>query len=159
LELLELKIDETSNLLMSLPGGKVGPSGVIIFSENYVTYYHQNQIDNLLKTTNTNNTNNTSNTINTNNKIIKKIIPRRSSYGKERGLLVISCCVFKRKKSFFSFFQSEVGDIYKLVIDIDENLIVKDIKINFFDSVPQANSIYLLRSGYLFIASEFGDQL
>ena len=53
--------------------------------------------------------------------------------------------------------QSEDGDLFKVTIDhTDEN--VDAVKIKYFDTVPVATSLCVLKSGYLFVASEFGDQ-
>lgn len=35
---------------------------------------------------------------------------------------------------------------------------VKSLKIKYFDTVPVAASLCILKSGYLFVASEFSDQ-
>jgi splicing factor 3B subunit 3 len=53
--------------------------------------------------------------------------------------------------------QSEDGDLYKVTIDHkDED--VTALKIKYFDTVPVATSLCILKSGYLFVASEFGNQ-
>ena len=53
--------------------------------------------------------------------------------------------------------QSEEGDLYKVTID-HEDEDVKALKIKYFDTVPTASSLCILKSGFLFIASEFGNQ-
>ena len=35
---------------------------------------------------------------------------------------------------------------------------VKGLKIKYFDTVPVASSLCILKSGFLFVASEFGNQ-
>ena len=35
---------------------------------------------------------------------------------------------------------------------------VKALKIKYFDTVPVASSLCILKSGFLFVASEFGNQ-
>lgn len=62
-----------------------------------------------------------------------------------------------RQGAFFFLLQSEDGDLFKVTIDhTDEN--VDAVKIKYFDTVPVATSLCVLKSGYLFVASEFGDQ-
>ena len=62
------------------------------------------------------------------------------------------------KGAFFFLLQSEEGDLYKVTIEHDEQD-VKALKIKYFDTVPIANSLCILKSGFLFVASEFGNQL
>lgn len=49
------------------------------------------------------------------------------------------------------------GDIFKVTLDSEEGLVI-EIKIKYFDTVPVANSMCILKTGFLFIASEFGNQ-
>lgn len=53
--------------------------------------------------------------------------------------------------------QSEEGDLYKVTID-HEGEDIKSLKIKYFDTVPVASSLCILRAGFLFVASEFGSQ-
>lgn len=53
--------------------------------------------------------------------------------------------------------QSEEGDLYKVNIEHDEEE-VKSLKIKYFDTIPVASSLCILKSGFLFAASEFGNQ-
>lgn len=54
--------------------------------------------------------------------------------------------------------QSEFGDLYKLSMQLDDNKNVKSISIKFFDSVPVSTGISILKSGFLFVAAEVGNQ-
>lgn len=62
-----------------------------------------------------------------------------------------------RKGAFFFLLQSEEGDLYKITIEHEEEE-VKALKIKYFDTVPIASSLCILKSGFLFVASEFGNQ-
>lgn len=53
--------------------------------------------------------------------------------------------------------QNEDGDLFKLTIE-HEGEDVKSINIKYFDTVPVSTSLCILKSGYLFAASEFSDQ-
>lgn len=53
--------------------------------------------------------------------------------------------------------QSEDGDLYKVTIEHDEEE-VRSLKIKYFDTIPVASSLCILKSGFLFVASEFGNQ-
>ena len=59
--------------------------------------------------------------------------------------------------AFFFLLQSEEGDLYKVTIDHEEQD-VKTLKIKYFDTVPIASSLCILKSGFLFVAAEFGNQ-
>ncbi|TDL17743.1 hypothetical protein BD410DRAFT_807099 [Rickenella mellea] len=63
----------------------------------------------------------------------------------------------RRKGIFFTLLQSEEGDLYKVTIDYQEED-VRAVKIKYFDTVPAATSLCVLKSGFLFVASEFGNQ-
>jgi Mono-functional DNA-alkylating methyl methanesulfonate N-term len=53
--------------------------------------------------------------------------------------------------------QSEEGDLYKVTIEHEDEE-VRSLKIKYFDTVPVASSLCILKSGFLFVASEFGNQ-
>lgn len=53
--------------------------------------------------------------------------------------------------------QSEEGDLYKVTIDHDGEDVIA-LKIKYFDTVPIASSLCILKAGYLLVASEFSDQ-
>jgi splicing factor 3B subunit 3 len=65
--------------------------------------------------------------------------------------------------AFFFLLQTEDGDLFKLTIDMveDENGQltgeVKRLKIKYFDTVPIAANLLILKSGFLFVASETGN--
>ena len=59
--------------------------------------------------------------------------------------------------AFFFLLQSEEGDLYKVTIEHEEEE-VRAVKIKYFDTVPVASSLCILKSGFLFVASEFGNQ-
>uniref|UniRef100_A0A1I8G522 CPSF_A domain-containing protein n=1 Tax=Macrostomum lignano TaxID=282301 RepID=A0A1I8G522_9PLAT len=48
------------------------------------------------------------------------------------------------------------GDVFKLTLETDEDL-VTEIRLKYFDTVPVAASMCVLRTGFLFVASEFGN--
>lgn len=59
---------------------------------------------------------------------------------------------------FFFLLQTEQGDIFKVTLETDEEM-VTEIKLKYFDTVPVATSLCVLKTGFLFVASEFGNQL
>jgi splicing factor 3B subunit 3 len=137
-------VDRTSTLLFQVPGGNDGPSGVLVCGEESVTYRHSNQ------------------------EAFRVPIPRRrgATEDPQRKRTIVSGVMHKLKGStgaFFFLLQTEDGDLFKVTLDMledsDGNLTreVKRIKIKYFDTIPVANSLCILKSGFLFVASEFGN--
>ncbi|KAG7191974.1 pre-mRNA-splicing factor rse1 [Scheffersomyces spartinae] len=55
------------------------------------------------------------------------------------------------KDEFFVLLQSSVGDLFKLTVTMDEDeQLVRDIQVKYFETIPPCNSINILRSGFLF---------
>ena len=55
--------------------------------------------------------------------------------------------------------QSEYGDLYKVTVTsgaADKSRVV-ELKVKYFDTIPPCSSICVLRTGFLFAASEFGN--
>lgn len=130
-------ISRTAYMLFTVPGGDDGPSGVIICEENWISFKHMNHED------------------------IRAPIPRRAHLPKERGVLITSGAIHKRKDSFFYVFQSEHGDLFKVTLSLDpaNKKVVVDIVISVMDTIQSCNSICISRSGLLFGASEFGNHM
>ncbi len=58
---------------------------------------------------------------------------------------------------FFFLIQTEQGDLFKVTLETDED-VVTEIRIKYFDTLPIASSMSVLKTGFLFCASEFGNQ-
>ncbi|BBG97918.1 Cleavage and polyadenylation specificity factor A subunit protein, partial [Prunus dulcis] len=106
------QVDNGANLLVTVPGGGDGPSGVLVCAENFVIYKNQDKPD------------------------LRAVIPRRVDLPAERG--------------------TEYGDIFKVTLDHDNDK-VSELKIKYFDTIPVTTSMCVLKSGFLFAASEFGN--
>ena len=128
-------ISRTANLLLTVPGGDEGPSGVLICGENWISYKHQGHVE------------------------VRTPLPRRADMPNERGLLITTGTVHKQKGLFFFMIQSELGDIYKVTLDISpsEPKVVKNVIVTVFDSVQVATNLCITKTGLLFVASEFGN--
>lgn len=61
-------------------------------------------------------------------------------------------------KDDFFHLQSEFGDLYKATLDFS-NDVVHALKIKYFDTAPVSTNLCILKTGFLFVASEFGNQL
>jgi splicing factor 3B subunit 3 len=58
---------------------------------------------------------------------------------------------------FFFLVQTEQGDVFKVTLDTNDEFVI-EIKMKYFDTVPVATAMCVLKTGFLFIASEFGNQ-
>ena len=129
-------------MLFQVPGGVDGPSGVLVCGLDNITYRHSNQDP------------------------FRVPIPRRkgATENPERKRTIICGVMHKMRGAFFFLLQSEDGDLFKVTLDMveDENGQptgeVKKLKIKYFDTVPVATSLCILKSGFLFVATETGNQ-
>eukprot|EP01083_Nonionella_stella_P097943 275342_1 len=126
-------VDPGANLLVSVPGGNEGPGGVLVLAENWVIYMNEDHEE------------------------VRAPIPRRTATPDEKGILIVSVAAHKQKDMFFFLIQSELGDIYRVKLDYDGD-VVNDVHVKYFDTVPPANDLCVLRVGFLFVASEFANQ-
>ncbi|KAF5742643.1 splicing factor family protein [Tripterygium wilfordii] len=126
------QVDNGANMLVTVPGGGDGPSGVLVCAENFVIYKNQGHPD------------------------VRAVIPRRADLPAERGVLIVSAATHKQKSRFFFLLQTEYGDIFKVTLEHDNDR-VTELKIKYFDTIPVAAAMCVLKSGFLFAASEFGN--
>ena len=125
-------IDPASNMLIPVPGDTDGPSGVLVCAENKIAYKKPDHED------------------------VVTLIPRRDGMALDQPLLITAYAQLKQKDYFFILLQSEHGDLYRVTLDYKEEE-VSDINIVYFDTVPVATSLVILKTGFLFVASEFGN--
>jgi splicing factor 3B subunit 3 len=144
------EIDLSAHKLITVPGGSDGPSGVLVCSENYITWMHPDYSS------------------------IRIPIPRRpelydinqdlqNGVKEEKGIIVIASVVHRLKNGFFVLVQTERGDVFKITMDYTPGTDgfsngVDALRIKYFDTLPPSSSLILLKSGFLFAASEFGNQ-
>jgi splicing factor 3B subunit 3 len=137
-------VDRTATILFQVPGGTDGPSGVLVCGEDNITYRHSNQ------------------------EAYRVAIPRRrgATEDPDRKRTIVGGVMHKLKGAagaFFFLLQTEDGDLFKITIEMveDDNGQptgeVRRLKIKYFDTVPIATSLCILKSGFLFVASEFGN--
>ncbi|KAI6125748.1 CPSF A subunit region-domain-containing protein [Pisolithus croceorrhizus] len=133
--------DPRANLLVQVPGGQVassdrfdGPSGVLVCCEDHIIYRHMDRPQHRVP------------------------IPRRNHPLEDpaRGIIIVAAVMHKMKGAFFFLLQSEDGDLFKVTIDHEEDE-VKALKVKYFDTVPVASSLCILKSGFLFVVAEFGN--
>lgn len=136
-------IDPRSNALIQVPGGYNqnaerwdGPSGVLVCSEDYITYRHNVGEPHRIP-------------------IPKRLNPLENKAERRSNIIVASVC-HRMKNSFFFLAQTEDGDLFKITID-HEGEEINSLKIKYFDTVPVASSLCILKAGFLLVASEFGN--
>ena len=134
-------VDRTATMLLQVPGGADGPSGVLVCGLDNITYRHSNQ------------------------DAFRVPIPRRrgATENPERKRCITAGVMHKMRGAFFFLLQSEDGDMFKVTLDMIEDDAgqatgeVKRLKIKYFDTVPLASNLCILKSGFLFVASETGN--
>ena len=134
-------VDRTATMLFQVPGGADGPSGVLICGLDNITYRHSNQ------------------------DAFRVPIPRRrgATENPERKRFIVAGVMHKMRGAFFFLLQSEDGDMFKVTLEMAEDDAgqatgeVKRLKIKYFDTVPIATTLCILKSGFLFVASETGN--
>jgi splicing factor 3B subunit 3 len=130
------KVPETSCCLAAIPGGADGPSGVLVGCEDFVLYMHEKSSE-----------------------TIACAVPRRNLHPEDKGILITIITLYRQKKmsKTFALAQSELGDVYKITLQVDEEKNVIGMQIALLDTLSVANSLNVSKLGMLFCASEFGD--
>ena len=132
-------IDLGANKLVAVPGlADGGPGGVLVCCENFVLYRNPGSGGS------------------GDDDELRVVIPRRTSLSPDRSVLITSVAVPRIKGRFLAFLQSEYGDIYRASLEY-EGESISDLKIKYFDTLPPTSALCVLRRGFLFAASEFGD--
>lgn len=134
-------VDRSANMLFQVPGGADGPSGVLVCAEDSIVYRHSNQ------------------------DAFRVPIPRRRgpTENPERKRTIVSGVMHKMRGAFFFLLQTEDGDMFKLTLEMAEDDNgqltgeVQRLKIKYFDTVPVASNLLILKSGFLYVASEAGN--
>lgn len=136
-------VDRSATRLFHVPGGADGPSGVLVCGVDNITYRHSNQ------------------------DAFRVPIPRRRGIveNPDRKRQITAGVTHKMKGAFFILLQTEDGDLFKVTLDMVEDEDdkptgeVKVLKIKYFDTVPIANSLHILKSGFLFVTAEGGNNM
>eukprot|EP00923_Selenidium_pygospionis_P001039 GHVN01001572.1.p1 GENE.GHVN01001572.1~~GHVN01001572.1.p1 ORF type:complete len:1229 (+),score=96.51 GHVN01001572.1:8231-11917(+) len=130
-----MPIDHTAHALIPVPAGtqnSEAPSGVIVCCENFLVYKKPDHED------------------------VVCALPRRLEMGKDRGMIVVAHAAHRARDLFFFLIQTEYGDLYKVFMKHQKG-VVTELMCSYFDTIPVVNSMCVLKSGFLFVASEFGN--
>lgn len=134
-----VELEGNPTRVISLPGGGEGPGGVLIASEGMLSHYQWTQ-----------------------GAVAKKgasvRIPqrRRQMVG---ASLIVAHCSYRQKGKVFVLVQTEDGDVWKVTpqsSDPGDATKVTRLHALYFDTLPPASSLAVLRNGFLFLASAAG---
>jgi splicing factor 3B subunit 3 len=134
------EVDRTANILFRVPGGTDAPSGVLCCGEDNITYHR---------------------IFNKKSEVHRLAIPRREGPTEDpnhKRTIVSGVLYAPKKGDFFYLLQTDDGDVFKLKIDTSGTAVEK-LKIKFFDTIPVATSICILRAGFIYAACESGDRI
>jgi len=71
--------------------------------------------------------------------------------------MVIAHASHKFKDLFFVLAQTEQGDLFKISLDRNQDTVLA-LTVKYFDTVPPATALAVLKNGFLFVASEVSNQ-
>jgi len=132
-------VDRDAHFLLALPGGSDGPGGVLVMSPGKATWHHVGY-----------------------DAVEVEIPPRPTSLslGFQELPVVVSGVMHRMKGFFFGLIQTEQGDLFKLTFEYSSSEGiggVDTIQIQYYDTVAPSSSLLLLKAGFLFVATEFGN--
>jgi splicing factor 3B subunit 3 len=133
-------VDRTANALYRVPGGPNAPSGVLCCGQDNITYRR---------------------IFNNQSNVHRLAIPRREGATEDphRKRTIVAGTLYSLKGGdFFYLLQTDDGDVFKLTVDAPNGTVEK-IKIKYFDTIPVATSICILRAGFVYAACESGDRI
>jgi splicing factor 3B subunit 3 len=133
-------VDRSSNILFRVPGGPNAPSGVLCCGEDNISYRR---------------------IFNKASDVQRLAIPRRegSTEDPNRKRIIVAGTLYTLKGGdFFYLLQTEDGDVFKVTFDAPGGN-VQSIKIKYFDTIPVATSICILKGKYYSTDIYLGQEL
>ena len=133
-------VDRTAHTLFRVPGGQNAPSGVLCCGVDNITYHR---------------------IFNNKSQMHRLAIPRREGATEDpnrKRMIVAGTLYMLKGGDFFYLLQTDDGDVFKLNIAHD-NGVVEKIKIKYFETLPIATSICIMRTGFVYLACESGNPL
>lgn len=128
------KVDRNSSFLLQVPGSdgdNILPSGVLVATDGYISYRNINQPE------------------------LRVPIPRRTGTDPSQAppTCIIAGVMHKIRDAFFFLVQNELGDLFKITLEHEDEKVL-ELTIKYFDTIPLATSINILKSGFLFASCE-----
>jgi splicing factor 3B subunit 3 len=126
---------DSANALIAVPGGADGPGGVLIAAADSLIY---RSTDGAVKAV---------------ARLPQRVVEPGAA---ATPSMIVAHAAFRRKAQSFFLLQNERGDLFRVTLVLEEQR-VKDLQIRYFDTVPTAAALCVMRAGFLFTASEFGN--
>ncbi|CCG81469.1 putative Nuclear mRNA splicing factor [Taphrina deformans PYCC 5710] len=128
-------VDRKSNMLIPVPGGYDGPSGVLVCCPDSIIYKHKGRRSHRLP------------------------IPRRRGAYEDpsHARTIVASVTHRLRGGFFLLVQTSDGDLFKITIEHADGELLS-MMIKYFDTVPVATGLTIFKSGYLYTSTELGDQ-
>lgn len=137
-------VDYTANMIFGVPGATDGPSGVLVCSQDRISYHHDTQ------------------------RSISISIPRRQGPTEDpnrKRYIVAGCLHLNRSRhEYFFLLQTEDGDVFKLTISMasltpNSPQYPDHINLRYFETFPVAKQMLILRKGYIYVVPENGNSI
>jgi splicing factor 3B subunit 3 len=124
----------SAHLLIPVPGGSDGPGGCLICCDGSLIYKRLGR------------------------ETLTCTLPRRVDCPLDASVMITAHTRHRMKDFSLIMIQSELGDLFRvdLVVKGPANGPVEALRIAYMDTIPRAVSLCILKSGFLFSASEFG---
>lgn len=129
------KVEDSTFVMVSVPGGGDGPGGTLLCSDGWVKYHGVEEEQDP----------------------IAARLPYREgeAFGSS---MVVSVTLHKQRGMFFFLFCTERGDLIKAEIEWTPEKGASALILLYFDTLPgPAGSMSVMRNGFLFVASELGE--
>ncbi|RLV93793.1 Pre-mRNA-splicing factor RSE1 [Spathaspora sp. JA1] len=85
------------------------------------------------------------------NERTRKLLPLPRRKGQDTIITTHILHRLKKNHDFFILIQSQLGDLFKIVVDYDQDReIVRDVTVSYFDTIPPCISLNIFKSGFLF---------
>ncbi|KAJ8903598.1 hypothetical protein NDN08_004702 [Rhodosorus marinus] len=129
-----VQVEDSATKVCSVPGGGDGPSGALVCSLGKICYHG----------------------ISKEHPVVEAMLPHRQGDAKN-NTMIVSHALHKQRGMFFFLLCTERGDLLKVELKWSEET-VSEVRIKYLDTLPYAASaMCVLRTGFLFAASEFGN--
>jgi len=70
---------------------------------------------------------------------------------------MVTWVLVRQRDWFFFLVQSEYGDLYKISLEYDGDA-VNEVKVKYFDTVQVSVCLAVLKTGFMFVGAESGNQ-
>ena len=126
-------VSDSAHLLVPVTGGTEGPGGCLVCCENFLIYRKIGR------------------------ESIACAYPRRLDCPLDKGVMIVAFARHKLKDFTLLLLQTEFGDLLRVDLISPQIGVVVEVRVTYFDSIPRATSLCVLKTGFMFAASESGN--